>query len=79
MEIAIVLWIFFGIVTAIVASGKGRSGCGWFLIGVLFGPFGLIAAFAVGSSYQCPKCKKGIDKEATICPYCRTEFGKRQQ
>ncbi len=23
---------------------------------------------------QCPMCKKEIDKEAKICPYCRTDL-----
>jgi len=43
MEI-LLIWLLFGIVSAVVASNKGRSGCGWFALGVLLGPFGFILA-----------------------------------
>ena len=36
------IWLLFGIFSAILASNKGRSGCGWFIVGILFGPFGLL-------------------------------------
>ena len=42
MELAIIVWILFGVVTAVAASNRGRSGCNWFAIGFLLGPFGLI-------------------------------------
>ncbi len=41
----IILWIVCGILSGAVAASKGRSGFGWLLLGVLFGPLGL---FAVG-------------------------------
>ena len=47
MEILLIgpiLWFLCGIFSAIIASNKGRSGCAWFLLGVLFGPFGLLVA-----------------------------------
>lgn len=30
----------------------------------------IVQAFA----YHCPKCKKAIDKTATICPYCKSNL-----
>jgi hypothetical protein len=36
--------LLFAVFSAVVASSKGRSGFGWFLIGLFFGPFGLIVA-----------------------------------
>ena len=39
------LWLFFGIFTALIASSRNRSVVGWFFIGFLFGPFGLLFAF----------------------------------
>jgi len=42
--IGIPLWIVFGIIGAWIATTKGRSGCGWFLISALLGPIGLIIA-----------------------------------
>lgn len=44
MELALI-WLFFGIFSALIASKRNRSVLGWFLIGFLFGPFGLLFAF----------------------------------
>lgn len=38
------IWLLFGLASAMAASSRGRSGCGWFVLGVLLGPFGLIFA-----------------------------------
>ena len=46
----VVIWFLSGIVSALVAKRKGRSGCGWFILGVLLGPFGLILAFVASPS-----------------------------
>lgn len=43
----LVLWIGFAVVTAIAASSRGRSGGGWFLLGMLFGVFALIAVLVM--------------------------------
>jgi len=69
MEI-LIIWLLFGIVSAVVASNKGRSGCGWFALGVILGPFGFILALVV------PKNQEVVEKEAIQsgsmkkCPYC---------
>ncbi|MDF1882972.1 SHOCT domain-containing protein [Sulfurimonas sp. SAG-AH-194-C21] len=39
------LWLFFGIFAALLASNRNRSAIGWFFIGFVFGPFGLLFAF----------------------------------
>lgn len=39
-----ILWVVCGFFAGLVASSKGRSGCGWFIAGLVFGPIGLIAA-----------------------------------
>ena len=41
----VLLWIIFGVASAIVASSKNRSGFGWLVAGFFFGP---IALFMVG-------------------------------
>lgn len=72
----LIFWIVCGIFSAILASSKGRGGCGWFVIGTLFGPLGfLLVAFM-------PALPKD-EEEATIetqaieqpsderkCPFC---------
>ena len=44
MEVLIVIWLACGVASGMIASGKGRSGGGWFVLGFLFGPLGLLAA-----------------------------------
>lgn len=54
-----VVWILFGIGAAIAASNKGRSGFGWFLLGIPLGPFALLFALLVASKQ--PKLKGGLN------------------
>ena len=85
MEIGVLAWLLFGIVSGFVARKKGRSGCGWFLLGVLLGPIGLILAFAASSRKEpsdvaaaepapamraCPSCGELIAQDAEKCRFC---------
>jgi hypothetical protein len=38
----VLLWLVFAVFAMIGASQKNRSGVGWFFIGLLLGPFGLL-------------------------------------
>lgn len=74
MELAIVAWIFCGIGAAFVAQSRGASGCLWFGLGVLLGPFGLAFAFAAGTDRKCPHCRERVHPEATRCPKCQADL-----
>ena len=50
--IGIVLWLAFGVIGAMIMSGKGRSGCGGFTLGVVLGPIGLIIALLLRPSEE---------------------------
>lgn len=44
----LLIWLAFAILTAMAASSRGRSGFLWFLLGVFFGIFALIAVLVLG-------------------------------
>ena len=41
--LALVFWLLCGVFSAVLAVSRGRSAA-WFLVGLLFGPFGLLVA-----------------------------------
>jgi len=74
VEIAVlilIVWLVCGIAAGVISSNRGSSGCLWFGLGVLFGPFALIAAFFASDEWKCPHCQRSIAKEATRCPHCQ--------
>lgn len=77
MEIAAVLpllWILFAIVAALIGSPKGQGVLG-FILGLLFGPLGvLIMLFTKGSKRECPYCKELVKQNATVCAHCQKEI-----
>lgn len=75
------VWIFCGIVAASIASGRGRSGCAWLLLGILFGPFSFAVALMprVTSAEKeilakCPFCAEAVRPEAVKCKHCGSEI-----
>ena len=69
----ILIWLCFGIATALVASNKGRSGLAWFLLGLLLGPFGLIIVLCLASASQKDQelaRELGESFAHRQCPYC---------
>lgn len=68
----VTLWLLMGLVSAVIAQSRGASGCRYFLVGFLLGPFGILEAVTTGR--KCPECAKRISSEARSCPYCRTKL-----
>jgi len=45
--ITLIVCLIFGVLCAVVASKKNRSGPGWFALGVLFGPIAVVLSFVL--------------------------------
>jgi hypothetical protein len=43
----VIIWVAFGIVTALAANARGRSGLAWFFIGCVGGIFALVAVLVM--------------------------------
>ena len=78
------IWLFCGLISSFVAINKGRSGCGWFGLGILLGPLGFGLALVAGPNKHaleehalkagdvkiCPFCADVIPTGAATCPHC---------
>jgi Uncharacterised protein family UPF0547 len=87
VAVLIVFWLMCGGLAAMIASAKGGSAGLGFLVGALFGPFGIIAAFfmggeeqkadkdvAAGTHKKCPRCAEIVKADALVCKHCGHEF-----
>lgn len=81
----LIFWLVVAVATAMVASSRGRSGFGWFILG---GMFSLIALFVVAvlpsqkaaprdpnapspdTHVRCPDCREFVYKDARKCKHC---------
>lgn len=74
------LWLVlatFGLLAALIAAERGRSPLGWFLGGLLVGPFALLvsalpARVCPGRFTRCRSCLEIVPEQAQKCRYCGT-------
>lgn len=70
----VIFWFICGLIAAAIGSSKGE-GCVGFIIGLILGPLGILAALlSKGNRVRCPYCREYIDKKATKCPKCQSDL-----
>jgi hypothetical protein len=79
-------WLACVIITSVVASSKGRSWFGWFILSCFFGIFALILVALLPSRkrdplaptpethVRCPECREFVFMDATKCKHCGTKL-----
>jgi hypothetical protein len=77
MDAVLVVALVFGVVSSIIACSKGRNSLGWFITGLIIGPFALVVAalppvVREGQFKRCPGCAEIIQAEAIRCCHCES-------
>jgi hypothetical protein len=70
-----IVTLVFGVIASLIAHSKGRNSLGWFVSGMLVGPFGLVVALLPpiareGMYVKCPLCREVIREDASTCRFC---------
>lgn len=73
MELYLPLWLACAFLASIVGAQK-QAGWTCLMLGILFGPVGLIASFAIDHRETCPTCGTRLNGRPTMCPACKTRF-----
>lgn len=64
-------WILCGVAASIIGARKGE-GCMSFIVGMIFGPFGILfAVLSKGNRKECEHCREWINNLARVCPHCQ--------
>jgi hypothetical protein len=67
-----VLWLGLGLIGTFIGMNKKAGGCST-AFSFILGPIGLLSAILYKPPI-CPYCKEVINKDAAICPHCRTSI-----
>jgi hypothetical protein len=70
-----IITLVFGVTASVIAETKGRNTFGWFLVGLMIGPFALLVIALPkiprdGRFVKCPTCFEIIHAHAERCRFC---------
>ncbi len=68
-------WVLLAVASSIIGSAlaerRDAASAGG-LLGLCFGPFGLILIVLIDRRPRCPACREHLYRLAFLCPHCRT-------
>lgn len=85
----VLFWLIAAAVVGVIASNRGRSGFGWFILACLISPLlaGILVlvlrskvadltqpSVADGTGRKCPTCAETVRAEAVKCRFCGSEL-----
>ena len=74
MAIIIGWMLFGGLIGYAISQRRGLSPVAGFLGGILLGPFlAPLMFFVTPERQRCPECAEWIQRQAKICPHCKTQ------
>jgi hypothetical protein len=67
-------WLLCGLIAGAIGKRKGEGFLS-FIIGIIFGPFGILfALISKGNRINCPYCKELVHKDAVRCSHCQKDL-----
>lgn len=77
----LIVWLAVAVTAGIVATNKGRSGLGWFLLCFFLTPLAILPLLALKPRYEnmsgvrlCPRCSEYVQASALSCRHCGYKF-----
>ncbi len=77
MEALLIIWLGCAVLGGIIAHRHQAAGTGA-IVGLLFGPLGVIAAFALDGRPKCLGCQLRIDGTPEKCPRCGESLAQKK-
>jgi hypothetical protein len=87
LVVFLAIWFWLASTCSNVARKKGRSSFGWYCIGLISGPVGLMLAlivnptpgFHVPEERPCPYCAESVRFEAIVCKHCHRDIPRAER